>query len=207
MAILKFCVSLSFSGAVISEGSISSSEGPFYSCLGSLWASCPQAGLAKPLIQHQPAAGIPCSNSLICRVAKYPDFARPGQFSTSLSIAWITAQPGWLGVFVCVGWNSCSLAHVEAKPSTPLSREECCGCSLHLFHLSWQESHEGSVPLLGWARISLSKAGGDRVNAAVVFQIYIYIMSCSCFTCFSKTYATKWAVCVDVNYTHWLLLA
>lgn len=136
-----------------------------------------------------------------------PDFARPGQHSTSLSVAWIRAEPGWLEVFVCLGWNSCSLAQVEAKPSAPLSRGERCGCSLHLSHLSWQESHEGSVPLVGWARISLSGAGGDRVKAAVVFQIYICIMGCSCFTCFSKTYATKWAVCVDFNYAHWLLLA
>lgn len=156
------------------------------------------------------ASGSPWNSllmQLICRVAKYPVFARPGLLSTCLSVAWIRAQPGWLEVFVCLGWNSCSLAHVEAKSSAPLPCGECCGCSLHLPHLSWQESHEANVPLMGWARTGLFWAGGDRVRAAVVFQIYIYIMGWSCFTCFSKTYATKWAVCVDFNYTHWLLLA
>lgn len=47
------------------------------------------------------------------------------------------------------------------------------------------------MPLTGRARTRLSKAGGDRAKAAVVFQICSYIIGCSCFTCFSKTSATK----------------
>lgn len=206
MAILKnFWFSLSLSGAVISEGSRSSSEGPLYSCLGSLWTSCPQAGSAKPVMQHQPLK-FPINTVPFAELPNtqvLPDLASFQQVCQLLGsehsldhweflYAWIETAAVWL------------MQRQNPAPHFPVGNAVAAPCTCPI----WAGRRAMREACLSWVGPeSASSRLEETVKAAVVFQIYIYIMGCSCFTCFSKTYATKWAVCVDFNYTHWLLLA
>lgn len=96
-----------------------------------------------------------------------------------------------VGSFCVPGLKQLQLGSRGGRAWCPASALRAPWQLLALLLSKLAREQRGSVPPVGWARTRPAKTGGDGAKAAVVFQIYICIMGCSCFTCFSKTYATK----------------